>query len=274
MNRLLSDIWRGGFHPANTRLGAHFCATTIRSRDRKRADALPQVNRLLLFTAAALVPLLAASAQPGFPFTDESLRYNLSWQGGTSLGEATLTAHRSAVGWNLDATVTAAVPGFSLSDQLHSAVDPGLCSQEFERDLTHGGKRTDDKTSFDQRAGSATRSTVFPAGGGRGDFSIPNCARDALAFAYYTRVELGQGRVPAPQHVYFGSAYSVNLEYTGAENVTSGGKQVVADRVEATVQGPKSDFHCDMFFARDAARTPLSIRIPLPLGVFSLDLVR
>ncbi len=274
MNRLLSDIWRGGFHPANTRLGAHFCATTIRSRDRKRADALPQVNRLLLFTAAALVPLLAASAQPGFPFTDESLRYNLSWQGGTSLGEATLTAHRSAVGWNLDAAVTAGVPGFSLSDQLHSAVDPGLCSQEFERDLTHGGKRTDDKTSFDQRAGSATRSTVFPAGGGRGHFSIPNCARDALAFAYYTRVELGQGRVPAPQHVYFGSAYSVNLEYTGAENVSSGGKQVVADRVEATVQGPKSDFHCDMFFARDAARTPLSIRIPLPLGVFSLDLVR
>ena len=102
------------------------------------------IMRFLSFTLAALFPLLAASAQPGFPFTDESLRYNLNWQAGTSLGEATLTAHRSAVGWNLDATLNAAVPGFSMADQLHSAVDPGLCSQEFERDLTHGGKRTDE----------------------------------------------------------------------------------------------------------------------------------
>ena len=102
------------------------------------------------------------------------------------------------MGWNLDATVNAAVPGFSLLDQLHSAVDTGLCSQEFERNLTHGGKRTDDKTSFDQKAGSATRTTVFPAGGGSTDFNIPTCARDAVAFAYYARVELGQGRVPTP----------------------------------------------------------------------------
>lgn len=230
--------------------------------------------RLLSFTFAALFPILAASAQPGFPFTDESLRYNLNWQSGSSLGEATLTAHRSAVGWNLDVTLNAGVPGFSLVDQLHSAIDAGLCSQEFERDLTHGGKRTDDKTNFDQKAGSATRTTVFPAGGGRTDFSISTCARDAAAFVYYARVELGQGRVPAPQQVYFGSAYSINLEYTGAENIASGGKSVMADRMHATVKGPKADFQCDMFFARDAARTPLTIRIPLPLGVFSLDLVR
>jgi len=230
--------------------------------------------RLLSITFAALFPLLAASAQPGFPFTDETLRYNLNWQSGSSLGEATLTAHRSAVGWNLDATLNAGVPGFSLADQLHSAVDPGLCSQEFERDLTHGGMRTDEKINFDQRAGSAARTTSFPAGGGRTDFNIATCARDAVAFAYYARVELGQGRVPAPQQVYFGSAYSVRLEYTGAENVTSGGKSVVADRVHAAVKGPKADFQCDLFFARDAARTPLSVRIPHPLGVFSLDLVR
>ena len=244
-----------------------------RSRDRKGAVA-HSTMRLLPFTCAALFPLLTASAQTGFPFTDESLRYNLNWQAGTSLGEATLTAHRSAVGWNLDVTLNAAVPGFSMADQLHSAVDPGLCSQEFERDLTQGGKRTDEKTSFDQKAGSATRTTLFPAGGGKTDFNIATCARDALAFTDYARVELGQGRVPAPQQVYFGSAYSVTLSYAGAENVTSGGKSVATDRVHATVKGPKADFQCDIFFARDAARTPLSIRIPLPLGVFSLDLVR
>jgi hypothetical protein len=230
--------------------------------------------RFLSFTFVTLLPLLPASGQPGFPFTDESLRYNLNWQSGSSLGESTLTAHRSAVGWNLDVSLNAAVPGFSMADQLHSAVDPGLCSQEFERDLTHGGKRTDEKTNFDQKAGSATRTTVFPVGGGTTDFSISTCARDAVAFAYYTRVELGQGRVPAPQQVYFGSAYSVSIAYTGAESITSGGKTVMVDRVHASVKGPKADFQCDMFFARDAARTPLSIRIPLPLGVFSLDLVR
>ena len=223
---------------------------------------------------AVLFPLLAASAQPGFPFTDESLRYNLSWQSGTNLGEATLSAHRSAVGWNLDVALNAGVPGFSLADQLHSAVDPKLCSQEFERDLTHAGKRTDDKTNFDQRAGSATRTTLFPVGGGKTDLSIATCARDAVAFAYYARVEMGQGRVPAPLQVYFGSSYSVRLEYTGEDHVTSGGKSVLADRVHATVKGPKADFQCDIFFARDAARTPLSVRIPLPLGTFSLDLVR
>jgi len=223
---------------------------------------------------AVLVPFFAANAQPGFPFTDESLRYNLNWQGGTSLGEATLNAHRSAVGWNLDLTLNAGVPCFSLADQLHSAVDPGLCSQEFERDLTHAGKRTDDKTSFDQRAGSATRTTLFPAGGGKTDFGIATCARDALAFAGYARVELGQGRVPAPLQVYFGSAYTVSLTYAGSENITSGGKTVMTDRVQAAVKGPRADFQCDIFFARDAARTPLSIRVPFPLGTFSLDLVR
>jgi hypothetical protein len=230
--------------------------------------------RLLSFTFAAFIPLMAASAQTGFPFADESLRYNLNWQGGTNLGEATLTAHRSAVGWNLDVTLNASVPGFSMADQVHSAVDAGLCSQEFERDLTHAGKRTDDKTNFDQSAGSANRTTVFPVGGGRTDFNISTCARDAVAFADYARVELGQGRVPPPLQVYFGSAYAVSLTYTGEENVTSAGKSVAADRVHAMVKGPKADFACDIFFARDAARTPLSVRIPLPLGVFSLDLVR
>ena len=230
--------------------------------------------RLLSFTLAALFPFLPAFAQPGFPFTDEALRYNLNWQNGTSLGEATLTANRSAVGWNLTAALHASVPGFAMADQLQSAVDPGLCSQEFERNLTHGGKRTAEKISFDQRAGSATRTTVFPVGGGKSEFSFASCSRDALAFIYYARVELGQGKVPAPQYVYFGSAYSVTLQYTGPENITSGGKSVAADRVHAAVKGPKSDFQCDLYFARDAARTPLSIRIPLPLGAFSLDLVR
>jgi hypothetical protein len=230
--------------------------------------------KLLSFTLAALCPLLAAAAESGFPAGDESLRYSLNWQSGTRLGEAALTAHRSIAGWNLNAALTAAVPGISLSDQLRSVVDAGLCSQEFERNLSHGGRRTDDISNFDQGAGWATRITLVPAGGGKTDFSIPACARDALAFVYYARVELGQGKVPAPVQAYFGSAYAVSLQYLGAENVTSGGKPVMADRLHAAVKGPKADFQCDLFFARDAARTPLSIRVPLAMGILSLDVIR
>jgi hypothetical protein len=230
--------------------------------------------KLFSLTLAALCPLVAATAQSGFPAGDESLRYSLNWQSGTRLGEAALTAHRSIAGWNLEVALTAAVPGFVLADQLHSAVDAGLCSQEFERNLNHGGRRTDDISNFDQGAGRATRITLVPAGGGKTDFSIPSCARDALAFIYYARVELGQGKLPAPVQTFFGSAYAVNLQYIGAENVTSGGKPVMADRVHAAVKGPKADFQCDLFFARDAARTPLSIRVLLAMGVLSLDVIR
>ena len=58
----------------------------VSGRQAKAHRQLPM--KLFSFTFAALLPLLAASAQSGFPFTDETLRYNLNWQGGTSLGEA------------------------------------------------------------------------------------------------------------------------------------------------------------------------------------------
>ena len=91
--------------------------------------------KVLLLALAAMLPVHAASAQPGFPFTDESLRYTVNWQSGASLGEATLTAHRSAVGWNLSTTLKAGLPGFAMDDRIRSAIDPKLCSQDFERDL-------------------------------------------------------------------------------------------------------------------------------------------
>jgi hypothetical protein len=40
------------------------------------------------------------------------------------------------------------------------------------------------------------------------------------------------------------------------------------------VKGPKSDFSFEVFFARDPARTPMQIRIPLALGTFTAELVR
>jgi hypothetical protein len=223
---------------------------------------------------AAAPTRAAAPIQEGFPFTDEALHYSINWQSGLSLGDATLTARHGANGWDFEVALTAGVPGFAIADTIRSMTDSGICSQALDRDLTHAGKRTHEKTEFDQRAGKARRTTILPAGGGSGTFEIPSCARDAVAFAYYARVELGQGRVPPAQQLYFGGLYSVRMDYAGAGNVKSGDKTVTADRLNVSVKGPKSDFRFEVSYARDPARTPLQIRIPLSLGTFTLELVR
>ena len=52
------------------------------------------------------------------------------------------------------------------------------------------------------------------------------------------------------------------------------GKQVQSDEVTCTVKGPASEFKFDMYFARDAARTPLLVKVPLAMGKFSMELIR
>ena len=261
-------------------------ASAFRSRARRQAFsiaflrwALPVV--LLLPIAAqnaAKTPQPAGKAAPalqeGFPFTDEALHYTINWQSGLSLGDANLTAHHTAAGWSFEATLNAGVPGFAMADKYSSTTDTGICSQELTRDITHGGRHTQERTTFDQKAGSARRETLFPAGGGKSTYDIPSCARDGLAFAYYARIELGQGRVPAAQQVFFGSPYTVKMDYGGAQSITVDQKPVMTDKLTVGMRGPKSESSVDIFFARDPARTPLRIRVPAPMGVFTLDLVR
>jgi hypothetical protein len=229
---------------------------------------------IILLLVAAPVALLAAQPQTGFPFTDESLHYSINWQSGLSLGDATMTAHRLAAGWNFDVKLNVGIPGFAINDHFHSVTDARFCSQELIRDLNHAHKRSDEKTTFDQKMLSAERVTTFPEGGGKSTFDIPACARDALAFAYFARVELGQGRMPPAQQIYLGGAYSVRMDYTGPQNLTVAEKSVVTDHIATTVKGPRSTLSFDVFYARDAARTPLEIRIPLKLGTFTVELVR
>ena len=97
----------------------------------------------------------------------------------------------------------------------------------------------------------------------------------SIAFLYFARKELGQGRVPPPQVVYFGSSYTVQQSYTGAQTVTLADKKPeVTDHLVFTVKGPKSDFTVEVNYARDAARTPLLIKIPQTAGTLSMELVR
>jgi hypothetical protein len=220
--------------------------------------------------ATALFCFGAASAQTGFPFQNESLRYNINYPSGLSLGDATMTASKGASGWNFEVTLDAGVPGFAIRDKYRSSTEGDLCSTQLERETSHGSKKTREKTAFDQKKGTARRTTTLPENGGFTDFDIAACAKDALAFVYLARREMGQGRVAPPDKVFFGSAYTVRMEYTGAMNVGT----VVTDRVVVSGKGPKADFTFEIFFARDAARTPFQIKIPVAIGTLSLDLVR
>jgi hypothetical protein len=228
-----------------------------------------------LVAAVALGLAAAASAQTGFPFQDESLHYSVNWPSGLSLGEATFTAHRTAAGWDFDMSLDAGVPGFAVNDKFRSSATADLCSTSLDRDLSQGGRKSREKTEFDQANGVAHRVTLFPAGGGQSDFNIGACARDALTLLYYARRELGQGRVPPAQQAYFGSAYSVRMDYTGAQSISVNEKPpVVTDHVAVSVKGPKSDLSFEVFFARDAARTPLLVKVPFSVGTVSMELVR
>ena len=228
---------------------------------------------------AFLLPLIlptAAWSQQGFPFTNESLKYSINYTSGLSLGEANFSATHSSSqhGWEFEASVNAAVPGFSILDNLHASASDELCSTQFSRDLSNGSKKTREKTTFDEKTGKAHRVTTMPTDGGETTFTIPSCARDALTYVYYGRRELGQGRVPHTQDVFFGGPYSAKMDYAGAQNIVIKGKSTVTDHLVISVKGPKSDFSFEVFYARDAARTPVEIRIPAPVGTLTAEVVQ
>jgi hypothetical protein len=166
----------------------------------------------------------------------------------------------------------ASIPGFALRDDYRAAATLDLCSLELNKTFTHGAKKADEKITFDQQNHTATRQTQ--SGGGKTDLSISGCAKDALTFMQFARSELAQGRLAPQQSVDFGALYNVRIEYTGAQKIRVGDQNADADRILATIKGPTTDITVEIFFARDAARTPLLARIPLALGSFTVELIR
>ena len=236
---------------------------------------MKHILRFSLTLLAALYLVGAAGAQTGFPFQDEALHYTIDYSSGLSLGDASLSAHKTADGWDFTVTLDAAVAGFTIKDKYSSSTIAGYCSAELKRDTIHGAKTFSEKTTFDQEKQTAHRVTEFPSNGGFTDMNVGPCGRDAIAFLYFARKELGQGRVPPPQVVYFGSPYTVRQSYTGAQTITVADKKPeVTDHLVYTVKGPKSDFTVEVFYARDAARTPLLIKIQQTAGTLSMELVR
>jgi hypothetical protein len=213
------------------------------------------------------------------PVSAESLHYNINWPSGLSLGEATLrsdslkdTAGKGAAHWEFAIDLDASVPGFSVRDHYQSTADGDLCSAQLDKSYTHGKRKADERIRFDQDKHTATRETLN--GGGKTDVSISSCARDPLAFIQFARRELAQGRLVPQQPVVFGAMYQVRIEYTGAQTIRLGEEKVDADRILGTIKGPVTELTVEIFFSHDAARVPLLAKIPLALGVFTVELAR
>jgi len=223
---------------------------------------------------AAFTAMAAPVAEPTLP--NESLRYSVNWPTGVSLGEATLVASSSpgASGqpghmhfvFDLDA----GAPGFTISDRYRSEASGSFCSSEFEKSISHGSKKADDKETFDSESGTVTRGS----GSGQSQLSANPCGKDALAFLYFLRQELRQGRMPPGQTVFFGAPYEVRLSLAGTESIKVGGAPLDADRISAEVSGPSSTISFEMLFLKDSSRTLALVRVPLALGKFSMELVK
>ena len=218
------------------------------------------------------MPAVPAPADlKGFPFADEALTYSVNWPSGVSLGEVRLNARHAGSRWLFTMSVDAGIPGFAVKDTYTSSATSDLCATMFERDTRHGPRHSQEKETIDIVSNKVTRTTVD---GGESTFAAPACVRDALALLYFTRRELGQGKVPPAQQFLFGGLYQIRTEYGGAQKIQVGEKLNDSDKVLCTVKGPSSDFQFEAFYARDPARTPLVIRVPLSSGRFSMELVR
>lgn len=217
-----------------------------------------------------LIPLLAAT----LPGATETLRYNVNWPSGLSLGEATLTTDNvdaSAASRKFELRLDASIPGFAVIDEVTSLAKPDFCSIRLDTKLKHGTKIREERTEFKPEEGFAERQT---AKGGKTKLPLNTCGRDALALIYYLRSELKQGRLPGAQTIYFGAAYNLSFKFGGSSNLQLASGSEPADKLDITIQGPASKHSIEVFFGRDAMRTPLIFRVPLPLGAFTMELQR
>jgi hypothetical protein len=228
--------------------------------------------------SVALAGIAAVAAPATAPtFDGEQLNYSINWPSGLSLGEAqfhstrTKPTPKSGERYDFEFSIDAGIPGFAVSDRYRSSASPDFCSIEFEKVTSHGKKKADEKTVFDPQKNAATRETK---GGGKSDLSTSACAKDALDFIYFLRRELAQGRLPPRQTIYFGAPYEVRMEFAGTQSIRVGDKAVEADRLNTTVKGPQSDVSFEIYFLKDAARTPALVRVPLAVGTFSMELVK
>ena len=233
-------------------------------------------NLWLVYAAAAMSLTLAggtrAEQPPSTPFKNgEVLRYEVVWPTGLSLGEAEFRATSSQSGWKFHAELTASLPNFEVLDEYAAEADHSLCSKTLNKDSLHGSRQTHEEITFDQKARTAKRESL--GGGGVSELTVPPCARDALTALYALRSDLAAGRIPPPDDLVFGALYGVVVTYAETRLVDVAGEKREADRLLVDISGPEANHHFEIFIGKDDARTPLLVKVPFDLGVFSLKLV-
>lgn len=225
--------------------------------------------RFSIVPAPLLLIAFGAGAAPVGQSTlpNESVRYSVNWPTGVSLGEAQLSASSTAANLHFAFDLYADAPAFTVNDRYRSDASMNFCSSNFDKTVSHGSKKFDDKEKFDAATGTVTRG----AGAGKSEMSGSTCGKDALTFLYFLRHELSQGRLPQQETIYFGAPYQVRLSAAGTEHVKVGNASIEADRIHADVTGPSSSLSLEMVFLKDPARTLAAVRVPLALGKFSME---
>ena len=227
---------------------------------------------LMVASMLAVAGAVVAQGVSVTPFANgETLRYEIVWPSGLRLGEAEFGAHSSQAGWAFSADLSANLPALQIEDEYRSNTDFSLCSATFVKTVSHGARRQHEKVEFDQDGNRALRRNL--ADGTTQDLMVPPCARDALAYLYYLRQDLAQGRVPPPDDFNFGTQMQISVSYVETREIEARGRRQEADRLLIYVTGGEKPINIEVFLAKDDARTPLLLRVPLELGTFSLQLV-
>jgi len=229
------------------------------------------VAAVCLAGAIAQSPKAALSTNVASALKAETLHYGINWQSGLSLGEGTITSAPGKEDLTFRMNVQASLPGFALDEKATAKSALGFCSASLEKEWTRGKRKGQETTTFDPTHLVAKRKTK---GGGESDISISQCGRDALTYFFFVRRELAAGRLPATQQVLYGAPYQSSLQYKGAQSIRVGDEMIQTDHLDAKIKGPASEFTLEMYFARDAVRTPLRVLIPTSLGKFSVELLR
>lgn len=223
----------------------------------------------LLFFVLVLLAVPVRGDSPAA--TSEALTYNLFLPNGLSLGELRWTARRGPEGSTATVAVEYAFPGYAVRDSASARANAQGCALELRKATRHGQRRSEEVTTFDPAARTATRQTID---GGQSTFPTGSCARDALTFLLHLRQELTQGRLPAPLSLFYGAKYDTKVTFGARETLIVDGESQPVDRLLVSVKGPSAQLTGDLLLARDPARTPVRARVTIGNQTFVAEVVR
>lgn len=199
------------------------------------------------------------------------MRYSINWPSGLGFGSALFKARFTDPGWRFEFDLRASLPKIEINDRAVSRTGGRMCGLEFTKHILHGNKRANELLRFRPK----TVERINLEGGEQarpGVTQVQDCARDALAFLYFLRVQLAAGRIPPPSTVFFGAGYRVELEHAQTRWLIWDGQRQLADEIRVSVRGPGSEHDLSAYFGRDESRVPLLFRMQFDEESFTMRL--